>query len=276
MNSMGLAVLFCVSSSVSSAHAFTLAGSSGIEGWQTGLLEIHVNPATCPISEAMLDAAIDRAVALWNTVPSSSIRLERGSVVSTTAAQADAGSAADGTPTPLIVCDPNLGTTLSPPPSLPQDVNQIPGSTREKANGLTLNYGTIALNADPSANTNIANLSPNTLAIIIAHEIGHLLGLGHTSNPENLMYYNATLRTELSLSQDDIDGVTYLYPRHELFGNGLLGCGTVEKPSFIEGRSSGRSASGRDAGVPPGALECLALLLWAFAVPAFVKRRIRI
>ena len=44
------------------------------------------------------------------------------------------------------------------------------------------------------------------------------------------MYFNATNKTELSLAQDDMDGVTSLYPRQEPLSGQFLGCGTVERP----------------------------------------------
>lgn len=235
------------------ARAFTLVGNSALQGWQTDLLEIHLNPDQCPIPEAELTQALDRAIDLWNSVPTSSIRLTRGVPVATTPVQAAAGTGTSGTPTPVILCDPNLGTTLG----VGVDDDVIPASTSNKAVGLTLNYAYILLNADPSARANVSRLSNLKLSMVLAHEIGHVLGLGHTRDPQNLMYFDVTLRTELSLSQDDIDGVTYLYPRHELGENGLLGCGVLERPRG-------------DGGKGPG-LELPGLLLWAAGVVAVFK-----
>lgn len=71
--------------------------------------------------------------------------------------------------------------------------------------------------------TGFVNLSREDKIGVLAHEIGHAIGLGHAlnKNPEALMYYKEVgLRT--NLAQDDIDGVTYLYPR-QIDACGLFG-----------------------------------------------------
>src|SRR5690606_29136124 len=72
-----------------------------------------------------------------------------------------------------------------------------------------------------------ANFDRTQLKIILAHEIGHILGLGHSHDESALMYYNASAKEDLNLAQDDIDGITYLYPSDELDGADLAGCGMV-------------------------------------------------
>ncbi|XP_054280844.1 matrix metalloproteinase-19-like [Macrosteles quadrilineatus] len=49
-----------------------------------------------------------------------------------------------------------------------------------------------------------------------AHEIGHALGLGHSSVRESLMYPAVkTYKPNLDLHRDDIEGIQKLYPRKE-------------------------------------------------------------
>jgi hypothetical protein len=230
------------------AQAFTLSYSSALQGWQGTTLSFAVNSSQCGITQAALYSAIDDAIALWNRVPNSRIRLSRGAEVTTTVAQALAGNAASGLPTPLILCDPNMQATfqtgvspnLDPEPSFTS--NNIPGVTLPLPTELTMDYAVLVLNSESGKSARISNLNSTVLRVVIAHEIGHVLGLGHTKDIANLMYFDASERAKLSLSQDDMDGIAYLYPRTELASNGLYGCGTVQRSGGTDGRGPGARA----------------------------------
>jgi hypothetical protein len=229
------------------ASAFTL-NSVVQRGWHGDVLRFSYNMTGCPITEAEMTAAIDAAVDVWNTVPTSRVTLERGGTTTATSAQASSVGA------PLIVCDTAMSTTLS------GDSNNIPAATGVGSLNQQVVYAYILLNAESGKSANVGNLSATKLALIMAHEIGHALGLGHTSNTSALMYFDATAKTQLSLAQDDMDGITYLYPREEGGGGKPFACSTVDAAG------PGGGGAGRGA-------EFATLLAAAWVVTVLARRR---
>jgi hypothetical protein len=122
----------------------------------------------------------------------------------------------------------------------------------------------VYLNAEASKAANIGNVFayyPGLLPVVLAHEIGHALGLGHDPDVNALMYYDASAKKELGLSASDVKGVVYLYPRHEIGGAvPFLGCGTVQTIG------SGGSDSSRPGRSSAAAAEFAMLLLFCAAV----------
>ena len=165
---------------------------------------------------------------VWNQVPSSGIQVERGDETDITIEQALNGPSPL---TPTIHCVTNMSALEANP-------NVIPGfATGFAFDGKRhISYGVLVLNAQAGAAANIENMDEELVVDIMAHEIGHILGLGHTPDKTALMYYDASLREKASLSQDDVDGITYLYPRDELGEHTPMGCGTL--PLTARGRTA--------------------------------------
>jgi hypothetical protein len=83
------------------------------------------------------------------------------------------------------------------------------------------------LNGDSTKNTYFNNLSVTFRAIVLAHEMGHVMGIGHSEKNYALMYFDISTKENLNLSQDDVDALTWLNPRSD-FSDGIMGCGTIK------------------------------------------------
>lgn len=200
------------------AQAFTLANSNpDLQGWDLPTVSFDYNPANCG---ANFLSALSDAANIWNTAETSRIKISVGAQVGTSVAGAMSGA---GLTNPTIVCDTSFtsNATLGNPSG-----NFYSGMGMISTQGNRINYGFIVLNAD-TGTLRISNLSAMSLSITIAHDMGHVLGLGHSPDPAALMNNNVSTKQKLNLSQDDIDGITYLYPRDEFKGN-ILGCGSIQ------------------------------------------------
>ena len=196
------------------AFGWTLLGN---RGWNHASLTLHANATQCGITSAQLNNLISQAIQAWNGVTTS--RLEwtfQQADSTTTVGQFLSGTATD---TPYIGCDSSFQSDTQ------QDPNSVPAVTLNTGTD-PIEYAGIVLNAEPSTFANIATIyaiNPTVVALIIGHELGHVVGLGHTSDPSALMYYSVSNKSQLTLTLDDQEGVSYLYPRAELWG-GPMGC----------------------------------------------------
>lgn len=192
-----------------SAHAFTLISSLLHSGWDTQTLTFQVNESSCTaagVSADSVNTAVDAAIELWNKAPTSGLKLAKGATTTSTSYASD----------PVIYCK---STTQS---------NTVAGT-----GGITIlsnkpYTGGLELNGDSTKVAYFGGLDANTQAMIVAHEIGHVLGLGHTEKEYGLMYYDLSDKEHVNFSQDDIDGLTWLNPRDELSG-GIMGCATIQE-----------------------------------------------
>lgn len=190
------------------AQAFTLITTNpNQKGWANHEINLLVNTANCPIDVVSL---INNAAAVWNNVANSKVSVTYNGTTTSTAYT---------NPT-TIYCETNFNAVTG------ANDDYVPGAASVHTSNGTIYEGIMYLNAS-TGDANIKNFDQEVLTIIVAHEIGHLLGLGHSSDPAALMYYDGSYRNVLSLSQDDVDGVSYLYPSNELSGDKILGCGSL-------------------------------------------------
>lgn len=238
----------------STSQAFTLIYSTSAKlassGWQTSGLTIDYDWSACSsVSTSTLNAALSDAVNAWNHLPSTSLTLSIGSSTSTSYSSLAAKAATPSVSNNIVIfCDASIYADFS--------ITSVSGATLEWFDGGGKNYlAFIGLNSTGDAN-DISNYTETTLSILMAHEIGHSLGLGHSPDTDALMYYR-TAKTQLNFSQDDIDGATYLYPRSEPGSGGFLGCGSL---ALLD---KGSKKSDPSDGVPEfSALFAIVVLSW--------------
>ena len=183
----------------------------------------------------MLSIVADATSNFWNKAATSRLKLRPGSVKSVAAAFRTDGicvASTNCTPNPalsvgsdiLISCNASTSNFTSSSILGVTIPNNISGSTI---------IGALVLINDTAATQFGSKTRPEKVAII-AHELGHTFGLGHSPVNDSLMYY-ATVTQRTTLGRDDIDGVSYLYPKEQP----VKGCGTIDmdgsKPNFWSG-----------------------------------------
>lgn len=176
----------------------------------------------------------------WNEVPTSALRLKDGGFSPAVANMnngilcsptdqdciTDAGSALIPKVKDIVIACNNEADNFGGNNVLAVTIpNSFSGKKITGAVILINNYS-----AGPNTNY-FGKLSRKDQIAVIAHEIGHAIGLGHSDDTDALMYYR-TVDQRQKLGQDDVDGVSFLYPMQvDAFGllkGGLLGgCGTI-------------------------------------------------
>lgn len=81
----------------------------------------------------------------------------------------------------------------------------------------------------------VATMTDKQKKALIAHEMGHAFGLGHSNFSAALMYFSLNTNID-KLARDDEDAITYLYPNTKKIG----GCGTIEDVAKNNGPGSGQ------------------------------------
>lgn len=196
--------------------AFTLQNSA-FTHFPVDEVVINISDNSCSnINEtpASIKSKVEIAInKYWNTVTTSRLKLKIGTIKSglgigatTTVDQAMELAEENSI---IISCSPN--TTLF-------NSDYINAFANIRASNS--NKGAVLLN---NVNTPIlAQKGDDEKIAVLAHEIGHALGIGHSEITHALMYYTADQKNQASLSKDDIDALTYLYPNRP-----PLACGSV-------------------------------------------------
>lgn len=212
-----------------SSHAFTLNNAAGANFSQDDV-KINVEGSSdCSnidlTNEELLDVAAEGMDQYWNRAPTSRLHISKGSVIPLntkfhTDSMCTAGTNCIPNPdikTPhdiLISCNTGSDFTNSSILAL-----TLPNNVQNR----TIIGALVLLN--DKTNNQFKSKTRHEKMTIIAHEVGHALGLGHSKLTDSLMYY-AHNPNRNYLGQDDIDGIAFLYPAEQ---PKMIGCGTISK-----------------------------------------------
>lgn len=215
------------------SHAWTLNNNFGAS-FKNDKVKVYVDETTvCPTNgltvdelESLVKPAVDD---FWNRVPTSALELKASGFSAATqsinngrlCSPTDDACIADGTTNGnlipavndiIIACNDNNSNFGGG--------NVLAVTIPNKFSGKSIAGAVILIN---DVSNTFGNLSRSDQISVIAHEIGHAIGLGHSKDDEALMYYR-TVDQRSRLGQDDVDGVSFLYPVH---GDAYGLCGTV-------------------------------------------------
>lgn len=214
----------------SSLYAFTLFGPySNLTGYNVDDLYIYLNPNSCPQD---FSQTVSHALEVWNEVPMSRLKLHYAGNTTTAASDLRTSNFSEQL---VIACstqfeidsqDQNGSNGCSG--SCLNQVYARSGIFTNSSHQLTKAY--IVINMNSSAQAKLDSLSFSQQEIVIAHELGHTLGIGHSEYSEALMYSYIDGKTELSLDRDDKQAMVFLYPYER-----TLGCGSLKNsaPWFL-------------------------------------------
>lgn len=232
----------------STSYGFTLNNNMEAS-FDSRTVSVNVASASCDhiglTHDDLLHLAQKAIDHFWNTVPTSSLRLIQGGVIqvdqqlfknqSLCLPSSYNTSVNSCVPNPaffhqtgiLLVCNSNLFDFDQNSPTL---AATLPLVDKQK-----ISNAIILLNDTPSnifANP-LKGLNENELISTLAHEIGHAIGIGHSQVKDSLMYF-AIIPKRNHLGWDDINAVTYLYPKKDsLFGLGF--CGSLTASELDQG-----------------------------------------
>ena len=201
-----------------SGSSFTF-NNSGELAFKKEKIDVYFSSAGCtniPYSNSELLSIIDDAINdFWNTVSVSSLYLENKGTI-------DVGSEFQTDPICTNPggsgCTPNSDLNVNSGIVITCNIDTDDENFSAGVLGLSLPInstnsqinGSVVLLND-RADSALIDLERHEMVAVVAHEIGHALGFGHSTETRALMYASlVTKRTKLGL--DDIHGVSYLYP----------------------------------------------------------------
>ncbi len=205
------------------SFGFTLSNSVAASYSMDEPIKVYVADQTCHnigiTHRALLDIAVSAINQYWNTVPSAHLFLESGGIKNVASAFSTqamcTNSGANCTINQTLVVDTGILIVCNSNTTDFSASNGVLGLTvANNISGRTIKGALIMIN--DTVTNGFVNKTNSEQTSIIAHEIGHAIGLGHSSIQDSLMYYQS-YQTRTALGWDDIDGASMLYPKKQPF-----------------------------------------------------------
>ena len=187
-------------------------------------VHIHVADASCNniglTHEELLDRAEEAADQYWNRVSSSQLELIRGEIINVneTVFRNDpicqsGNPNGDCQPTTSLISNSGIIISCNINSQNFENINVLGITLPNNIQGSVIQSSLILINDQTGGGgtSQWATLSREKQVSVLAHEIGHAIGLGHSNDTDALMYFEA-IDNRKDLGKDDIDGITFLYP----------------------------------------------------------------
>ena len=204
------------------SYAFWLNNSVGARFANSHVkIRVASNTGTCSNANttaeelsSLIAPAVDR---YWNTVPTSRLRLSSGGYY-----QTDNSDFSDGVlcfrgntecEANAIIVPPASGIVIACNSETSENFTSSGILALTLPNFITgrdIHSAVILIN--DAAGSSFANLNRDQKIAVMAHEIGHAIGIGHSEDRAAMMFASVVPKRR-SLGNDDIKAVTYLYPQ---------------------------------------------------------------
>jgi hypothetical protein len=167
--------------------------------WASGPVTFYVNPVNADVSQAAAVAALQAGMDVWNTQAGTSFRYQYGGTATDTATAYDNRNV-------IMFRNASNGSTIASTYSWWTSNNELVDSD------IVFWDGGFTFFTGSSGCGGVSNAA--YIEDIAAHELGHALGLNHSSSTDATMYpsYSYCSMEFRSLAADDINGAKALYP----------------------------------------------------------------